>query len=156
MDVLKYTKDGDKKVNLAGAKFQLLGKDGKAIKFTQVAGASVPTYRVDADGTVTEIETDATGKFEFVGLDEGSYKLHETEAPKGYNKLAADKDVTITSSYDETALTATYNINNNPPATIEVENKTGGLLPSEIAQIMEIVYEQAGIEPVNITIVQKN
>lgn len=145
MDVLKYTMDGDKKVNLAGAKFQLLGKDGKAIKFTQVAGASVPTYKVDKEGTVTEITTDANGKFEFVGLDEGSYKLHETEAPKGYNKLAADIDVTITSSYDETALTATYKINNNPPATIEVENKTGGLLPETGGIGTTIFYVVGGL-----------
>ena len=129
IDVLKYTKDGDKKINLAGAKFQLLDKDGNAIKFSEVAGAAVPTYKVDADGNVTEITTDENGKFEIVGLDEGSYKLHETEAPAGYNKLAADLDVIITSTYDETALTATYKVNNADPATIEVENKTGGLFP---------------------------
>lgn len=129
MDVLKYTMDGENKVSLAGAKFQLLDKDGNAIKFTEVAGAAVPTYKVDAEGTVTEITTDANGKFELVGLDEGSYKLHETEAPAGYNKLAADLDVVITSTYDEAALTATYEINEEAPATIEVENKTGSLLP---------------------------
>lgn len=33
--------------------------------------------------------------------------------------------------------------------------KTGGLLPSEIAQIMEIVYEQAQISPENIKIIEK-
>lgn len=126
MDVLKYTMDGEKnKVSLAGAKFQLLDKDGNAIKFSKNGN----TYKVDAEGTVTEIETDATGEFEIVGLDEGSYKLHETKAPAGYNKLAEDLDVVITSTYDETALTATYKINNADPATIEVENKTGGLLP---------------------------
>ena len=129
MDVLKYTMDGTNKVSLAGAKFQLLDKDGNAIKFTQVAGAAVPTYKVDAEGTVTEITTDKNGKFEFVGLDEGTYQLHETEAPEGYNKLAADIEVVITSTYDEAALTATYKINSADPATIEVENKTGGLLP---------------------------
>ena len=129
MDVLKYTMDGENKVSLAGAKFQLLDKDGNAIKFTEVADAAVPTYKVDKEGTVDTITTDANGKFEIVGLDEGSYKLHETEAPAGYNKLAADLDVVITSEYDEAALTATYEINEEAPATIEVENKTGSLLP---------------------------
>ena len=128
MDVLKFTQDGTK-VPLAGAKFQLLDKDSNAIKFTKVADAAVPTYKVDVNGTVDTIETDANGKFELVGLDEGAYKLHETEAPAGYNKLAADLDVVITSTYDEAALTASYKINNADPATIEVENKTGGLLP---------------------------
>ncbi|MBR0348531.1 MAG: isopeptide-forming domain-containing fimbrial protein [Clostridia bacterium] len=137
IDVLKYTMDGNSKVSLAGAKFQLLDPtkksedypDGTPIKFTEVAGAAVPTYKVDAEGTVTEITTDKNGKFEIVGLDEGSYKLHETEAPEGYNKLAADLDVIITSTYDEAALTATYKVNSADPATIEVENKTGGLFP---------------------------
>ncbi len=127
MDVLKYA--GTDKTPLAGAKFQLLDKDGNAIKFTEVTGEAVPTYKVDAEGTVTEITTNANGKFELVGLDEGTYKLHETEAPAGYNKLAADINVVITSEYDETALTATYEINDETPATIEVENKTGSLLP---------------------------
>ena len=33
--------------------------------------------------------------------------------------------------------------------------KTGGLLPSEVAQIMEIVYEQAQISPENVKIIEK-
>lgn len=128
IDVLKFTMDGESKVTLAGAVFQLLDKDGNAIKFSEVAGAAVPTYKVDADGTITDITTDANGKFEIVGLDEGAYKLHEVSAPEGYNKLAADLDVVITSEYN-TDLTATYEINDADPATIEVENKTGGLFP---------------------------
>jgi len=34
--------------------------------------------------------------------------------------------------------------------------KTDGLMPNEVAQIKEIVYEQAGILPANIKIVEKN
>ncbi|MBQ6600906.1 MAG: SpaH/EbpB family LPXTG-anchored major pilin, partial [Clostridia bacterium] len=143
MDVLKFTNQGTK-TPLAGAKFQLLDKGGNAIKFTQVTGAAVPTYKVDAEGTVTEITTDANGKFELVGLDEGSYKLHETEAPAGYNKLAADLDVVITSTYDEAALTATYEINDEAPATIEVENKTGSLLP-ETGGIGTTIFYVVGV-----------
>ena len=146
MDVLKYTMDGENKVSLAGAKFQLLDKDGNAIKFTDVTTTGgVPTYRVDADGTIDTIETDENGKFELVGLDEGTYKLHETEAPAGYNKLAADKDVIITSTYDETALSASYKINNADPATIEVENKTGGLLPETGGIGTTIFYVVGGL-----------
>ena len=145
MDVLKYTMDGENKVSLAGAEFQLLDKDGNAIKFSEVAGASVPTYKVDAEGTVTNIITDENGKFEIVGLDEGTYKLHETEAPAGYNKLAADLDVVITSTYDEVALTATYEINGDAPATIEVENKTGSLLPETGGIGTTIFYVVGGI-----------
>lgn len=146
MDVLKYTMDGTSKVNLAGAKFQLLDKDGNALKFTDVTTTGgVPTYRLDAQGTVTEIVTDTNGKFVLAGLDEGTYKLHETEAPAGYNKLAADIDVIVTSTYDETALTATYKINNADPATIEVENKTGGLLPETGGIGTTIFYVVGGL-----------
>ncbi len=129
MDVLKYTMDGDQKVTLAGATFQLLDKDGNPIKFSEVADAAVPTYKVDAEGTITDILTDANGKFIIVGLDEGTYALHEVSAPEGYNKLAEDIDVIITSTYDDAALTAEYEINDAEPATIEVLNKTGGLFP---------------------------
>lgn len=146
MDVLKFTNtDENPEFPLAGAKFQLLDKDGNAIKFTQVAGAAVPTYKVDAEGTVTEITTDANGKFELVGLDEGSYKLHETEAPAGYNKLAADIDVIITSTYDDAGLSATYKINTKDPATIKVENKTGSLLPETGGIGTTIFYVVGGL-----------
>ena len=130
MDVLKYTMDGDQKVTLAGATFQLLDKDSNAIKFSAVDGAAVPTYKVDAEGTITDIETDATGKFIIVGLDEGTYALHEVSAPEGYNKLAEDMEIIITSKLDgREDDSVSYKINDSDPATIEVENKTGGLFP---------------------------
>jgi LPXTG-motif cell wall-anchored protein len=144
IDVLKFTKDGDTKVSLAGAVFELLDNAGNAIKYSEVAGAEVPTYKVDKDGTITQITTDANGKFVIVGLDEGAYKLHEVSAPDGYNKLAKDVDVVITSEYDETALTASYKINSEIPATIEVENKTGGLFP-ETGGIGTTIFYIVGI-----------
>ena len=39
--------------------------------------------------------------------------------------------------------------------TASIVVKSEGLLASQISQINEIVYEQAGISPVNITIIQK-
>lgn len=154
MDVFKYMKESDaenaQKIALAGAKFQLLDKDGNAIKFTKVAdtvvdGVNVPTYMVDINGTTDPIVTEeTTGKFIIVGLDEGTYSLHETEAPAGYNKLAQDLEVVITSEYDDAALTATYEINNETPATIEVENKTGSLLP-ETGGIGTTIFYIVGI-----------
>lgn len=129
-DALKYTNNDAVKTPLAGAKFQLLDKDNKVISFTQIAGTN--TYKVDAQGTITEIVTDSTGKFEFVGLDEGTYKLHETEAPAGYNKLANDVEITVASEHKDAELKASYTVNGSAAtddAEIEVENKTGGLLP---------------------------
>ena len=40
--------------------------------------------------------------------------------------------------------------------TASVIGKTEGLLPSEVAQISEIVYEQAGILPTNLKIIEKD
>ena len=162
MDVLKYTMDGEQKITLAGAKFMVLkteNDENSAIGFVQVTSVNgeavtVPTYRVAVDGDEetsvvkiieTSTENGANGKFEIIGLDEGTYYLHETEAPAGYNKLAADLDVVITSTYDEAALTATYKINGEDPATIEVENKTGSLLPETGGIGTTIFYVVGGI-----------
>lgn len=160
MDVLKYA--GTDKTPLAGAKFMVLkteNDENSAIGFVQVTSVNgeavtVPTYRVAVDGDEetsvvkiieTSTEKGANGKFEIIGLDEGTYYLHETEAPAGYNKLAADLDVVITSTYDEAALTATYKINSADPATIEVENKTGSLLPETGGIGTTIFYVVGGI-----------
>ncbi len=144
MDVLKYVEEGDNKTPLAGAQFQLLDENDNAVKFTKVTGEGVPTYKVAADGEATII-TDTTGKFVIVGLDEGKYQLDEIMAPAGYNKIAAPLDVVITSEYDEDNLTATYEINDNTPATIEVENKTGSLLPETGGIGTTIFYVVGGV-----------
>ena len=55
-------------------------------------------YRVATTGetdTVTEITTDATGKFTIEGLDADTYYLTETAAPAGYNKLAGPVTIVI-------------------------------------------------------------
>ena len=41
-------------------------------------------------------------------------------------------------------------------STVNIVVKSDGLLPSEIAQINEIVYEQAGTLPVNVKIVERS
>ncbi len=145
IDVLKYTMNGDNKDALAGAKFQLL-KGNTPIKFTQVAATEgVPTYMVDEAGSVDTITTDENGTFYIVGLDEGSYALHETEAPAGYNKLAADLSIIISSTHDDENLDAAYEINDDTPATIEVENNTGSLLPETGGIGTTIFYVVGGL-----------
>ena len=81
--------------------------------------------RVDKEGTVTEITTDATGKFKIEGLDAGTYYLKETEAPAGYNKLDTVVKVVIDHN-------GKINATEDQPAgatQIEVENKSGSELP---------------------------
>lgn len=97
VDVFKYTKDGETEKALADAKFTLSKKaDGSNPIALVSKGNNV--YRVaktGETGTVTEITTDATGKFTIEGLDADTYYLTETAAPAGYNKLAGPVTIVI-------------------------------------------------------------
>ena len=54
-------------------------------------------------------------------------------------------EVIITSEHKDAELTATYKINSKTPATIEVENKTGSLLPSTGGIGTTIFYVVGGL-----------
>ena len=120
MPIFKYT--GDDKTALAGAKFSLYTDEAceNVVKLTD-KGNNV--YKVDPNGTVTEITTDASGKFEIEGLDSGIYYVKETEAPAGYNKLADAISVEIT---NEGKVKQNGEIVNQ----VEIENNSGTELPS--------------------------
>lgn len=145
MDVFKWTDVEGAETPLSGATFELrkvADDETTAIKFvevTEVNGEAVtmPTYKVDSEGTVTAITTKENGKFELIGLDEGTYYLVETEAPAGYNKLSGPVTVTITSNRDA----ATWVVNpSDDGLTVEVENKTGSLLPETGGMGTKIFY----------------
>ena len=97
VDVFKYTMNGETETALAGATFTLSkNNDGSNPIVLVSEGNNV--YRVaktDETGTVTEITTDATGKFTIKGLDADTYYLTETAAPAGYNKLAGPVTIVI-------------------------------------------------------------
>lgn len=97
VDVFKYTMNGETEKALAGATFTLSkNSDGSSPIALVSKGNNV--YRVaktGETGTVTEITTDATGKFTIQGLDADTYYLTETAAPAGYNKLAGAVTITI-------------------------------------------------------------
>lgn len=150
MDVEKFTKEGETKIYLSKAVFMLLrtkGDEKSAIKFKDVtAEGGIPTYMVDAEGDITEIVTAEGGKFEIVGLDADTYFLHEKEAPAGYNKLAEDITVEIDSTYNEEGLSATATVSGvNAEGFIEVENKTGSLLPETGGIGTTIFYVVGGL-----------
>lgn len=97
VDVFKYTKDGETEKPLAGAKFTLSKNTNGADPIALVSEGN-NVYRVaktGETGTVTEITTDATGRFTIKGLDSGTYYLTETAAPAGYNKLAGPVTIVI-------------------------------------------------------------
>ncbi len=89
--ITKYDEDGVAGgKTLTGAKFQIK-RDGSedALTFTQKTdddGNAIPgQYIYDEAGTVTDVEVDEDGAVNVSGLDEGTYKIYETEAPEGYS-----------------------------------------------------------------------
>ena len=137
--VFKYTGTN---TPLAGAKFTLYSDKECKNPISLVKEADKNVYHRATTNEInnstiteiTEITTDNTGIFKITGLDADTYYLTEIEAPKGYNKLAAPITVVITEEgkvtlNDGTAVT-----------TVNVENKTGTLLPSTGGMGTTIIY----------------
>lgn len=99
IDLTKYG-DDDKDNPLGNVTFKLLDKDGNEIKVLKDAGAPVNTYYIAADQTTAgdTITTDADGKVKILGLETGKYYLKETATNDGYNLLAKDIEIKITSN----------------------------------------------------------
>ena len=69
-----------------------------------------------ANGNITAVITDRDGKAVFVGLQAGTYYLHEVKAPEGYNVLNEDIEVVIP-------------VDAPADFEVQVENTGGALLP---------------------------
>ena len=116
---------------------------------TSAAGATSDTYRVakttEATGItkVTTITTAASGEFKIEGLDADTYYLTETKQPTGYNKLAAPVRVVIGEDGKLTIGSATTSV--APDTQVEIENKTGSLLPSTGGRGTTLFYILGGI-----------
>ena len=138
LPIFKYT--GVEKKGLGKAKFTLKNANGSdSIKFVKVSDATEDTeltYRVAKTGeenTVTEITTPSSGKFTIQGLDADTYHLTEKEQPKGYNKLASPITVVIETD-------GKVKIDTSYVSVVEVENKTGTILPSTGGMGTTIIY----------------
>ena len=127
-----HTEDIDAN-RLANATFKLTSDvDGNNV-VKLVAETDANAYHVQGDGeagSVDTVTTDATGKITIKGLKDGTYYLHETIAPTGYNKLKKPIkiDITVTS---EAYTTPSYKVDDkaNADNTIKVENVKGVMLP---------------------------
>ena len=103
LDVTKYLDNDHTPANATeGTKagFKLGNKDGS--KWATVDDNLRITGWVGDVAAATEVTTDATGIFKFIGLDDGTYTLRETTTPTGYNTMA-DLALTIdaTTSNDQ-------------------------------------------------------
>lgn len=148
INVYKYDgADATKKTPLAGAKFVLYKKDAqnnksyyywndktKKVEWKELTDAQLEEALEADPQTVTEVVTDDKGNASFKGLDTGTYYLHETEAPQGFNVVTTDVEVIITATYKDNGelLTSSASSANQGQyaQTVEVENKEGTTLPS--------------------------
>ena len=125
VDVFKYTMDNQTEKALAGAKFTL-SKNADGSKPIALVSKGNNVYRVaktGETGTVTEITTDATGKFTIQGLDADTYYLTETAAPAGYNKQAGPTTIVIGEN-------GAISVGGVTVSEVKILNQSGTELPS--------------------------
>lgn len=136
INIFKYYKgEGNTETGLANATFKLTSSEestSTAIELVKEDGAGL-VYHVKGDnetGAVSVVTTGADGKITIKGLKAGTYYLHETIAPTGYNKLKKPIKIEITVA-DGNYTTPSYKVDDkaNTGNTIKVENVKGVMLP---------------------------
>lgn len=142
LDTNKVDAD-DGSVTLEGAKFKLYKTVDSAKNYAVVEGGKLTGW-TENEAEASELVTDGFGRFEVAGLDADTYYLEETEAPKGYNKLAKPVKVVISADLKEenetgSIETLTISVDNGEAAdgdkttgTVEavIKNSKGSTLPS--------------------------
>lgn len=140
---------------LSGAKFVLYkkGQGGtpisyykwndtdKKVEWVQLGqnGVSEDLETAIANDHVTEVTTvETTGLATFEGLAAGTYYLHETQAPDGYNALTEDVEVTITRGESQETVTISGD-------TVTVKNSSGSQLPGTGGIGTTIFYVVGGV-----------
>lgn len=129
-----YTNESNTETALANATFKLTASEDStstAIELVKEEGTDL-VYHVKGNNeadAVSTVTTGADGKITIKGLKAGTYYLHETIAPTGYNKLKKPIKIEITVTNDYTAPAYKVNDKNNADNTIKVENVKGVMLP---------------------------
>lgn len=112
-----------------------------------MAGAKFKLEKKLVNGSYKEVATVSTtagSKFEFKGLDDGEYRLTETETPAGYNSIAPITFKVTASHETESDMPKLTDLNgekvsgeikfekdvNAGSLTTDVVNKKGSLLPN--------------------------
>ena len=132
LPIYKYYKNGEAKKALAGAEFILYkGIDESNREYAQVANGKLTGWTKEK-AEATKLVSGDDGMIAVEGLDADTYYLEETKAPGGYNKLAGPVKVDISHTVtDEGAhMTHTLKQGETDARKVEIENKSGTLLPS--------------------------
>lgn len=148
LDVTKYLGDEHTLANDAdGTKAGFKLGNANGTKWATVDENLRITDWVDDVAAATEVTTDATGIFKFIGLDDGTYTLRETTTPTGYNTMADlaltigattanDQDWAGTASDALSAIKLTINKvdiagdTNTGIVATKITNQKGSTLPS--------------------------
>lgn len=142
INIVKYDSSPDQSPEstkkLGGAKFILKNSDNKYYKYNTTKDVIEWVDKADAD--VDVFETTMDGKASINGLKDGSYKLYEIEAPKGYNPLEDPVNITINGKDSS----GTIHVD-NLTVSLEIGNSKGALLPSTGGIGTTIFYVLGGI-----------
>lgn len=125
---------------LADAKFTL-SKNKNGTDPIKLIDKGSNTYRVaktDETNTITEVITPDNGRFTIQGLGAGTYYLTETKQPAGYNKLSGPVTVVID-------MDGKVTVGGTEVTQVDVENKTGTVLPSTGGMGTTMIYLIGGV-----------
>ena len=138
--------EGDShETDIAAGKYYFYDTTAKDVKWIEVSGT--PTLaQLAAMTTITVVTTDAQGRANFDGLEDGTYELVEVEAPKGYNLLTEPVEVVIdgadATEQDLSPLTVTTPVENNSGTQLP---STGGIGTTIFYVVGTILVIGAGV-----------
>lgn len=128
----------DKEKKLECATFILYKVEGegsaaKKLYYVQDTTTKAVTW-TETEAGATKFTTDKNGKATFQGIAAGTYYLHETQSPDGYNSLKKDPEVEIKATYGKDgkleSSSATSTDNGQYIQIQSISNKAGAVLPS--------------------------
>lgn len=143
VEIKKIAKGDPNEKLLKDAKFEIYREfDGTQVKLTKIDDSH---YRVDPNGTETEIVTNETKNILIEGFAPEKYVLVETQAPKGYNLLPGNVTVNGVEYKHAQELVVSKNSTADAVQVEKVEDGTGLVLPSTGGIGTTIFYIVGGI-----------